>query len=75
MTELLRRADVAMYVAKQSRRGTATEKTSLIDPLTTVVLGKALAAVRQWRDAGRYFGLCLLERPLTIATAVSMVKR
>ena len=136
MTELLRQADVAMYVAKQSRRGTAAyevaqddkarrrltfiselrramdsdelvvhfqpkiclpsggpsgfealvrwnhpergllppaelihtaEKTSLIDPLTTVVLDKALGAVRQWHDAGMHFAVSVNVSPHSLA--------
>lgn len=137
MTELLRQADVAMYVAKHSRRGTAAyaigqdyearrrltfiselrraiendelvvhfqpkiclpsggpcgfealvrwqhpdrgllmpadlihtaERTSLIDPLTAVVLDKALAAVRQWHDAGVLLGVSVNISPPSLAS-------
>ncbi len=136
MTELLRQADVAMYVAKHSRRGAAAyeleqdhearrrltviselrraidcdelvvhfqpkirltsggasgfealvrwqhpergllppadliqtaERTSLIGPLTAVVLGKALAAVRQWHDAGMFLGVSVNVSPHSLA--------
>ena len=136
MTELLRQADVAMYVAKHSRRGTAgyqieqdhearrrltfigelrraiehdelvvhfqpkiclpsadpsgfealvrwqhpergllppadlirtAERTSLIDPLTAVVLDKSLAAVRDWHDAGMLLGVSVNVSPHSLA--------
>jgi len=135
MTELLRQADVAMYVAKLSRSGTAAyeiaqdremhrrlsfisesrraiehdqlvvhfqpkvclpggepcgfeallrwqhpqrglllpeelihsaEKTALIDRLTTVVLRKALAAVREWHAAGIFQGVSVNISPYSL---------
>ncbi len=42
------------------------EKTALIDKLTVVVLRKALAAVREWHDAGRIVGVSVNISPYTL---------